>query len=173
MRRSAIVAWTLAKVVTAVVCIGWCALHVRKLDPYFRLVVPPWTRVPGCILLILGGVLVLTCGGILSTRWNAAPFPTKGRFFRRFFPREFVAFGPFRYVRNPMSLGAVTLMMGLGLYEESISVLLLALLLFLFLHLVVIYVEEPGLERRFGESYRQYRQSVNRWLPGFVRDRPR
>ena len=84
-----------------------------------------------------------------------------------------MAFGPFRYVRNPMSLGAVTLMMGLGLYEESISVLLLALLLFLFLHLVVIYVEEPGLERRFGESYRQYRQSVNRWLPGFVRDRPR
>jgi len=48
-----------------------------------------------------------------------------------------------------MSLGAVTLMMGLGLYEASISVLLLALLLFLFPHLVVIYVEEPGLERRW------------------------
>ena len=158
------VIWTLAKVVTAVSCVGWCALHVRKFDPYFGFVLPNWTRVPGLILLILGGILVLTCGGILSTRG----FGTPGD---RFFPKEFVVFGPFRYLRNPMSLGAVTLMMGLGLYKESISILLLGLLLFLFFDFVVIYVEEPGLERRFGKSYQQYRQSVNRWLPRFGRGR--
>jgi protein-S-isoprenylcysteine O-methyltransferase Ste14 len=86
----------------------------------------------------------------------------------RFLRREFVTSGPFRYVRNPMCLGALTLMMGLGLYEKSISVLLLGLLLFLFFHGDVVYWEEPALEKRFGKSYRQYRQSTNRWLPRFA-----
>jgi protein-S-isoprenylcysteine O-methyltransferase Ste14 len=80
-------------------------------------------------------------------------------------PREFAAFGPFRYVRNPMSLGVVVLMFGRGLDASSASVLLFALGLFLFLHLVVVYVEEPGLERRFGETYREYKREVNRWWP--------
>jgi protein-S-isoprenylcysteine O-methyltransferase Ste14 len=30
---------------------------------------------------------------------------------------------------------------------------------------VVVYVEEPKLERRFGQSYRAYRSRVNRWIP--------
>jgi protein-S-isoprenylcysteine O-methyltransferase Ste14 len=64
-----------------------------------------------------------------------------------------------------MSVGVVVLMFGLGLYASSVSVLLFALGLFLFLHLVVVYVEEPGLERRFGESYREYKREVNRWWP--------
>jgi protein-S-isoprenylcysteine O-methyltransferase Ste14 len=41
------------------------------------------------------------------------------------------------------------------------------LILFAFIHLIVVYVEEPGLEKRFGESYLQYKRSVNRWLPRF------
>ncbi len=83
----------------------------------------------------------------------------------RLFPKEFVAFGPFRYLRNPMSLGAVIFMVGLGLYESSVSILLFAAAMFLFLHLLVVYVEEPGLERRFGESYREYKRTINRWFP--------
>ena len=33
------------------------------------------------------------------------------------------------------------------------------------MHLVVVYVEEPKLERRFGQSYRAYMSQVNRWIP--------
>jgi protein-S-isoprenylcysteine O-methyltransferase Ste14 len=35
----------------------------------------------------------------------------------------------------------------------------------LFLHLLIVFVEAPKLERRFGESYREYKRRVNRWLP--------
>ena len=144
-----------------VLFVGWCASHLRRWDPYLGVSLPTWSRAPGLIFLISGGLLVLACGGILSTR---GILETPGH---RFFPKEFVVFGPFRYIRNPMSLGAVILMLGLGLYESSVSILLLALALFLFFHLVVVYVEEPGLEKRFGESYRDYKRSVNRWLPKF------
>ena len=105
--------------------------------------------------------MILACGGSLSTR-GILSMPGE-----RLLPQEFVAFGPFRIVRNPMSLGFVILMLGLGLYASSLSILVFASALFLFLHLVVVYVEEPGLEKRFGETYREYKRSVHRWLPGF------
>ena len=159
MKRPTLVLWTLAKVTVSVLFLGWCALHLRRWDPYLGVLLPTWTRAPGLILLILGAVLVLVCGGILSTR---GIYETPGD---RFFPKEFVTFGPFRYLRNPMSLGGVVLMLGLGLYESSVSILLLAAAFFFFLHSLVVCLEEPGLEKRFGEPYRDYKRSVNRWLP--------
>jgi len=161
MKRQTLVLWALAKVAIAVLFVGWCALHLRRWDSYLGVSLPAWTRTPGFIFLISGGLLVLACGGILSAQ---GILETSGD---RFFPKEFVAFGPFRYIRNPMSLGAVILMLGLGLYESSVSILLLALALFLFFHVIIVKVEEPGLEKRFGESYREYKRSVNRWLPKF------
>ena len=40
-----------------------------------------------------------------------------------------------------------------------------ALLLTVLANLYVIYIEEPGLEKRFGEDYRAYRAATPRWLP--------
>lgn len=110
--------------------------------------------------MLAGAVLVLYCGAILSTRGILS----RGD---RLFPAEFVAFGPFRYARNPMSLGGVTLFLGLALVTQSVSVLLVTLLIFVVMHLNVVYVEEPGLEKRFGNSYRDYKRAVNRWLPSY------
>jgi protein-S-isoprenylcysteine O-methyltransferase Ste14 len=162
MNRPMLVLWTLAKVALSVLFVGWGALYFRRWNPYLGVSLAAWTWRPGLIFLIFGGVLVFACGGILSTR---GIYETPGD---RLFPREFVAFGPFRYLPNPMSLGGVILMAGLGLYESSGCILLLAAVLFLFFHLLVVYMEEPGLARRFGESYRDYQRSVNRWLPKFT-----
>jgi protein-S-isoprenylcysteine O-methyltransferase Ste14 len=87
----------------------------------------------------------------------------------RIVPTEFMVRGPFRCVRNPMSLGAVTMMLGLALFSRFISILLFSALLLLLIHTFVVFVEEPGLEKRFGESYLKNKHSVNRWLPTFPR----
>jgi protein-S-isoprenylcysteine O-methyltransferase Ste14 len=68
------------------------------------------------------------------------------------FPTDFVASGPIRYRRNPMSLGAVAVFVGLSLTEQSVSILFFSLLPFLTFHLLAVYVEEPGLEKRFGSA---------------------
>jgi protein-S-isoprenylcysteine O-methyltransferase Ste14 len=62
-------------------------------------------------------------------------------------------------------IGGLALLVGFGLWERSISMLLLALVLWLAVHVFVVYLEEPGLESRFGASYLEYKKSVNRWLP--------
>ena len=153
MSRLPVVIWTIARVVSAVLLVGWASLHLRLLDGFIGFVLPEWIKPAGMVLLLVGGADVLLCGGMLST---PGIIPTK-----------FVVDGPFRYLRNPRSLGAVTMMFGLALFYRSASVLLLCVILFLFMHGIVVFVEEPYLEKRFGESYVQYKNSVNRWLPTF------
>ena len=76
-----------------------------------------------------------------------------------------MATGPYRYTRNPMYVGGVCTLFGAGLIVGSPSIIVLSLLFFAAAHLFVVFQEEPSLARRFGESYAQYRQQVNRWLP--------
>jgi protein-S-isoprenylcysteine O-methyltransferase Ste14 len=153
MSRVAVVIWTLLRVVAAVLLAGWAASHLRLVDHFIGFGLPEWLKPLGVLLLLIGGAIVLLCGGMLST---PGILPTK-----------FVALGPFRYVRNPMSLGAVTMMFGLALLCRSISILLFSAILFLALHGIVVFWEESFLEKRYGESYLRYKHSVNRWLPTF------
>jgi protein-S-isoprenylcysteine O-methyltransferase Ste14 len=158
LRTAQVVFWTTVKAAAALAVAAWCALYLRTFDGHFSFAPPAYLRTVGIVLMLVGGAVALSCAAILSTRGI-------GSHTDRLFPREFVALGPFRYVRNPMSFGAIALFFGLALQQQSPSLLLLAVLLFLGLHLLVVYVEEPGLEQRFGDSYRSYKQSVNRWLP--------
>jgi protein-S-isoprenylcysteine O-methyltransferase Ste14 len=75
--------------------------------------------------------------------------------------------GPFRYVRNPIYLAGITLLLGVGLlYSTWRAVdLILPLSLFVFFHLSVVLVEEPALQRFFGSQYEEYRKRVPRWFP--------
>ena len=137
---------------------GWLASGARRYDERLRIELPAALVAPGILVMVAGGLLVLACiwNFIVRGRGTPAPFDP---------PRVFVATGPYRYVRNPMYIGAGAFLLGFALLGRSVSVLLLGLALLLGAHLFVVFVEEPGLERRFGESYLAYRRSTNRWLP--------
>ncbi len=64
-----------------------------------------------------------------------------------------------------MYLGAVAVIVGVGLMLRSPSALAVSLLFIVLAHVFVLLYEEPTLEERFGESYLRYKKSVNRWLP--------
>jgi protein-S-isoprenylcysteine O-methyltransferase Ste14 len=75
--------------------------------------------------------------------------------------------GPFRYVRNPIYLAGITLLLGVGLLYSTWrpSDLALPLFLLLYFHVAVVKVEEPALRQRFGVKYDEYCARVPRWLP--------
>ncbi len=81
-------------------------------------------------------------------------------------PEEFVAVGPYKYVRNPMYIGGLIVLAGLALYQHSVSILLLCLGLFLLVNLFLVVFEEPDLKARFGAKYEDYLKTVPRWIPG-------
>lgn len=140
--------------------IGWLVGYLHPLDVSLGVELPAWVQIPGIVAAVAGAALVLTCGVMLNTRGIGT---LRGE--EWFMPREFVATGPFRFARNPMSLGGVILMTGIALCHRSGLGLGLAAALLLVFHLVVVYLEEAGLEKRFGDGYREYRRNVPRWLP--------
>jgi protein-S-isoprenylcysteine O-methyltransferase Ste14 len=143
-----------------VVLWAWLGLSLRRFDSLFGLPIPESARLAGMGLMAVGAAIGLWCGIVFSLRGRGTPALFDP-------PREFVPSGPYCYVRNPMYEGGALLLLGFGLYLRSAAVLLLALLFILVVHVFVVLVEEPGLERRFGETYLQYKRSVNRWWPIF------
>ena len=80
-------------------------------------------------------------------------------------PTRLVVRGLYRYVRNPMYLSVLVLLLGEGLLTRSLGLLEYTLAWSVWINLVVLFYEEPALSRSFGASYQTYAGSVPRWLP--------
>ena len=115
-------------------------------------------RLIGIVPLATGGLVLLWCNWLFVVQGcgTAAPYDP---------PRTLVAQGVYRYVRNPMYVSAILIVLGAGLWTGAVSLFGYALLLALGYHLFVRYYEEPRLQRQFGSSYSDYCASVPRWWP--------
>jgi protein-S-isoprenylcysteine O-methyltransferase Ste14 len=80
-------------------------------------------------------------------------------------PRNLVVRGPYRYVRNPMISGAVLFLFGEAALLLSLPHAVWAAAFLGLNSLYIPWMEEPQLERRFGESYREYCRNVPRVIP--------
>ena len=114
----------------------------------------------GCPLILIGATGLLWCiwDFFSAGRGTLAPVDP---------PRELVVRGLYRYVRNPMYVSVVTILLGEAIFFTSISVLLEAGVFILLAHLFVVLYEEPALREKFGESYERYLQTAGRWIPRF------
>jgi protein-S-isoprenylcysteine O-methyltransferase Ste14 len=80
-------------------------------------------------------------------------------------PRRLVTRALYLRVRNPMYLTYVAIIAAEALFFESLALLAYAGAFWLLAHAFVVKLEEPGLDKRFGPAWRDYRSRVPRWLP--------
>jgi protein-S-isoprenylcysteine O-methyltransferase Ste14 len=151
---------TAAYVTGFLLLFAWIALRVRVFDPVWGISLPAGrtSASTGIILMIAGGAVVLTCILLFVVQGKGTPALFDS-------PREFVATGPYQYVRNPMYLGGLLLLVGFAFYQHSLSILLFAAVLAPITDLLVIFHEEPSLRKKFSRSYEEYCRDVNRWVP--------
>lgn len=117
-----------------------------------------WLVLPVAALLVLAGVAFLLVSFARFALAGGTPAPTEPT-------QRLVVEGPYRFVRNPMYLAVAAIILGQALLFGSwwtlgyLALVLVAVVLF------VRGYEEPTLERRYGEQYRQYRRNVPGWWP--------
>jgi protein-S-isoprenylcysteine O-methyltransferase Ste14 len=153
------------------------ALSLILRNLVFTIVVPGlggvW--VPAWILARHGGtvtragwaaVLVIAAGAALYV-WCVWNFATVGRGTPGPWdaPSRVVAAGPYRWVRNPIYLAALLIVLGEAWLFLSPWLLAYAGIMAVFFHLFITGYEERVLRRRFGGTYLEYRNSVPRWVP--------
>jgi len=123
-----------------------------------KIILPPWN-------IWLSRPLML-CGLFLMA-WSASRFfKAKGTPVPFNPPRQLVTTGPYAWSRNPMMSGLFIVLFGIGIRLISCSLLFFYLPLFMLLiYIVLKMVEEPGLEERFKEEYRQYKKNTPMFFP--------
>ncbi len=81
-------------------------------------------------------------------------------------PKKLVVSGLYRYVRNPMYVGVLLVLVGEVLLLRSMVLVQYALVFLAIVHINILFYEERYLQFRFAESYDEYRKNVRRWIPG-------
>jgi protein-S-isoprenylcysteine O-methyltransferase Ste14 len=125
-----------------------------------------WKADPQPLALKFLGVLVLAAGGVLVLE-TTARFALQGRGTPAPWapPERFVERGSYRFVRSPMYLGVILLILGQALLLGREILFGWAVVAWLIFEVSLVTWEEPGLRRRFGDSYEDYRRRVRRWIP--------
>lgn len=79
--------------------------------------------------------------------------------------KNFVVEGPYLYVRNPMIIGVILLLISESIILQSWEIFSWMIVFVIINSAYFVLFEEPNLERRFGEEYLSYKLNVPRWLP--------
>ena len=124
------------------------------------------SRWPAVAVIALGAALYLWCVWMFAAVGRGTPGPWDA-------PRRVVATGPYRWVRNPIYLAALLVVLGEAWLFESPPLLAYAGAMAVVFHLFVVGYEERTLRRRFDGAYLEYRRRVPRWLPRRLSCRPR
>ena len=117
----------------------------------------PW-QVAGMLIGAAGAALALSCVLTFALVGKGTPAPFDP-------PRRLVVRGPYRWVRNPMYVGAGLALADAALFYRSLALLGYVGVFALATHLFVLAYEEPTLRRTFGKDYEAYCRKTGRWWP--------
>ena len=135
--------------------VPWWISGWRIGAPFFGIRLLPFA---GGILIGLGAIGLLDPFVRFAVQGEGTPAPV--------FPtRRLVVTGPYRYVRNPMYVSVMGVILGQGLLFGNAALLGYGGLVWLLFHLFVLGYEEPALRASFGAEYKVFCAGVPRWLP--------
>jgi len=83
-------------------------------------------------------------------------------------PKQFIVNGLYKYCRNPMYLAETFIFLGLFFLLGYILLFFYPMAFFLIVNMLVIYLEEPEMQKKFGKQYVEYVKKVPRWIPKIV-----
>jgi protein-S-isoprenylcysteine O-methyltransferase Ste14 len=123
--------------------------HFFDLDIFRYLAFPLW---------IIGTLVIIWCSFDIIRKGRGTPAHFDP-------PKKLIINGLYRYVRNPIYLGALLIQLGYVIWFGSGILISYFLLFMLAYHLMVVFVEEPILRNVFGAAYDEYSKHVPRWIP--------
>jgi len=109
-------------------------------------------------LWLIGGAAMLWCFWNFTINGKGTPAPIDP-------PKELVAVGLYRFVRNPMYVAGIIVLIGWILWSPSPPLIIAPAIFFSAAHSFVTLYEEPTLKKKFGAAYEGYLKQVPRWVP--------
>jgi protein-S-isoprenylcysteine O-methyltransferase Ste14 len=108
-------------------------------------------------VLAVGGAIYGWCVVDFASFGRGTPLPLDA-------PKRLVRRGLYRYSRNPMYVGVLTVILGWAVLYRSAAVVAYGVAVAVAFHSFIVFYEERKLRELFGSDYEQYRREVPRWL---------
>lgn len=146
-------------------------LYMGSTHGFFTFYLPYQLALSDKSLFDLGNLRILAFPlwfiGTLIIIWCSVDMIHKGRGTPAHFdpPKTLIINGLYRYVRNPIYLGALFVQLGYILWFGSGIMISYFLFFLLAYHILLVFVEEPVLRKTFGAAYDEYLKIVPRWIP--------
>lgn len=154
LRRRVILLFFTGLLVMAAVAVG-----IGRVSGEWGRIQLGWINLALGLGLVLGGTgLVIGSVSIQYTLGRGTPAPAVAT-------KKLVTQGPYACTRNPMTLGALGIYLGIGVWMGSGVVILASLVVFSLLLRFIYLHETRELTRRFGQEYLDYRESTPFLLP--------
>lgn len=120
------------------------------------------------ILQFICGLIVLL-GGMVLSGWSMGLFYKigKGTLAPWAAPKHLVVQGPYKFVRNPMIIGVILILLAEALLLNTRYIFYWAVVFFILNNIYFHYFEEKQLKKTFGKEYLDYKKQVPMWLPKF------
>ena len=116
---------------------------------------------------IVIGIIVALSGQILRALTIGLAYIKRGGKKKQVYAEKLVQNGIFAHCRNPLYLGNLLILFGVGIASNSLSFVLFGIPFFLFAYLAIIHAEENFLGEKFGQEFKDYCKRVNRIIPNF------
>src|SRR4051812_26285745 len=147
--------------------LGWLVLAPGTVCGLVPWLITGWRRTgdPAAWADVLGWVLVLAGAAVLVEAFVAFAWHGRGTPAPAAPTERLVVQGAYRYVRNPMYVAVLALLLGQVLLSASWGLLTYLVVVGLTTHAFVRTYEEPTLREAYGPSYEEFCAHVPRWLP--------
>lgn len=128
---------------------------------HWQLPEPNALTIAGAALTLAALAMLIECFARFALKGLGTPAPIAPT-------QHLVVTGLYRFVRNPMYVAVLGLIVGQALLFQSLTLGAYGAAMWLIFHAFVFFYEEPTLRRSFGDEYDRYSKAVPRWLPRFT-----
>lgn len=114
---------------------------------------------------IVTGLIITISGQLIRGATIGLAYIIRGGSDGKVYAEELVTTGIFNHCRNPLYVGNILMLFGVGVLSNSLLYVIIIMPLFMFIYQTIVLAEENYLSNKFGVVYDQYCKRVNRWIP--------
>jgi protein-S-isoprenylcysteine O-methyltransferase Ste14 len=114
---------------------------------------------------VIIGLIVTFSGQLIRGITIGLAYIIRGGRNKQVYAEDLVTEGMFNHCRNPLYLGNILMLAGVGILSNSLIYVAILIPLFLFIYQAIVLAEENFLRNKFGDAYNNYCRRVNRWIP--------
>ena len=114
---------------------------------------------------IVIGLLITVTGQVIRGATIGLAYIVRGGKEGKVYAEDLVTQGIFNHCRNPLYVGNVLMLFGVGVLANSLIYTFVVMPAFFFIYQAIVLAEENFLRNKFGESFNDYCRRVNRWVP--------